>query len=251
VLVTFTFSVTCANCGNHRVSTIDLADPQGGISGFTAIDGSFTFVYGDVDGDGRVTSADALITFQIALGLYEATPEELCRADANRDGIVTTSDALCVFQEALGIPNSCFDQRDLPLGGIVAAAGKGTLEIREWVRDRQGKVGAVIAIENGATPLSDLQFELLFDPDRLAYLPERFTRAEGLQDCQIADDNLIAPGRVRFGALDWERELPPGYTGDLVILWFKLLGDSRPQATLSGLQGGIAGFSPRRPGTLK
>jgi hypothetical protein len=63
---------------------------------------------GDVDGDGRITSSDALLAFQIALGLYIPTPEEEARADVDQDGRVTSSDALCIFQEALGLPNSCF-----------------------------------------------------------------------------------------------------------------------------------------------
>jgi hypothetical protein len=63
---------------------------------------------GDVDDDGRITTSDALLCFQIALGLHIPSPDEECRADV--DGIpgVTTSDALCIFQEALGVPNPCF-----------------------------------------------------------------------------------------------------------------------------------------------
>jgi hypothetical protein len=63
---------------------------------------------GDINDDGRITTSDALLCFQIALGTYTPTPEEACRADVNSDGRVTTSDALCIFQEALGIPNECF-----------------------------------------------------------------------------------------------------------------------------------------------
>jgi hypothetical protein len=63
---------------------------------------------GDVDGDGRITTSDALLCFQIALGSYQPTPEEAARADVDGDGEVTTTDALCIFQEALGMSSACF-----------------------------------------------------------------------------------------------------------------------------------------------
>jgi hypothetical protein len=63
---------------------------------------------GDLDDDGDIDSGDALLVFQIALGIITPTPAQACRADADLDGTVTTSDALCVFQEALGEPNDCF-----------------------------------------------------------------------------------------------------------------------------------------------
>jgi surface antigen/murein DD-endopeptidase MepM/ murein hydrolase activator NlpD len=63
---------------------------------------------GDLDGDGRITTSDALTCFQIALGSHIPTPcEEQC-ADADNDGQITTADALCIFLEALGVTNDCF-----------------------------------------------------------------------------------------------------------------------------------------------
>ncbi len=74
---------------------------------------------GDVDDDGRITTSDALLAFQIALALYTPQPCEEFRADADLDGRVTTSDALCIFQEALGVANPCFPvELADPGGGI-------------------------------------------------------------------------------------------------------------------------------------
>jgi hypothetical protein len=63
---------------------------------------------GDINFDGVITAADAQLAFQIALGLYNPTFEEECRADCNGDEIVTASDAQEIFLTALGSA-SCVD----------------------------------------------------------------------------------------------------------------------------------------------
>ena len=68
---------------------------------------------GDVDRNGSVTAADALLAFQQALGLAQLTACQ--RTIANvfpqpnaPDASITASDALCIFQKALSLP-SCLD----------------------------------------------------------------------------------------------------------------------------------------------
>ena len=68
---------------------------------------------GDVDQNGSVTAADALLAFQQALSLAELSVCQLSIADVfplptTPDGSITASDALCIFQKALGLP-SCLD----------------------------------------------------------------------------------------------------------------------------------------------
>ena len=68
---------------------------------------------GDVDQNGSVTAADALLAFQQALSLAQLSMCQQSIADvfpqpSNSDGTITASDALCIFQKALGLP-SCFD----------------------------------------------------------------------------------------------------------------------------------------------
>ena len=58
---------------------------------------------GDVDQNGSVTAADALLVFQQALGLAQLTACQRSVADvfpqpAAPDGAITASDALCIFQ---------------------------------------------------------------------------------------------------------------------------------------------------------
>ena len=68
---------------------------------------------GDVDRNGSVTAADALLAFQQALGLVQLTACQRNVADvfpqpASPDDTITASDALCIFQKALSLP-SCLD----------------------------------------------------------------------------------------------------------------------------------------------
>ncbi len=54
---------------------------------------------GDIDSDGKVTSADALITLQMVVGLTENNDV----ADLDGDGAVTSNDALIVLQTVVGL----------------------------------------------------------------------------------------------------------------------------------------------------
>ena len=82
---------------------------------------------GDVDRNGNVTAADALLAFQQALGLAQLDACQLTIAnvfpspDAPDDNI-TASDALCIFQKALGLP-SCLDPLPSPNEPPMADAG--------------------------------------------------------------------------------------------------------------------------------
>ena len=65
---------------------------------------------GDVDRNGSVTAADALLAFQQALSLAQLTACQQTIADVYPqptapDGNITASDALCIFQKALSIPS--------------------------------------------------------------------------------------------------------------------------------------------------
>ena len=68
---------------------------------------------GDVDQNGSVTAADALLVFQQALSLAQLNDCQRSIADVfplptSPDGNITASDALCIFQKALSLP-SCLD----------------------------------------------------------------------------------------------------------------------------------------------
>jgi len=54
---------------------------------------------GDLNRDGAVTAADAVIALQMAVGAVPATDA----ADLSRDGAVTSLDALIILQAAAGV----------------------------------------------------------------------------------------------------------------------------------------------------
>ena len=82
---------------------------------------------GDVDQNGSVTAADALLVFQQALGSTELSACQRVIADvfpqpSAPDGAITASDALCIFQNALGSP-SCLDSVSPPNEAPAVNAG--------------------------------------------------------------------------------------------------------------------------------
>ena len=58
-------------------------------------------LFGDADGDGEVSAADALITLRCALELMQLSPLGVFRADVNCDGIIDAADALLILRAAL------------------------------------------------------------------------------------------------------------------------------------------------------
>lgn len=75
------------------------------ISGSTTVNGSVTFTVadrlpGDANGDGRITTRDALFILQHVAG-YEVNIN-LSNADCNADGRITTRDALLILQVVAG-----------------------------------------------------------------------------------------------------------------------------------------------------
>ena len=60
-------------------------------------------VVGDIDGDGEVSMADALMALRAGMELIELTPEQAEAADVNGDGEVDLVDALIILRISMGI----------------------------------------------------------------------------------------------------------------------------------------------------
>ena len=60
-------------------------------------------VAGDVNGDGKVTTADAREALRAAVGLENLTDAQKKKADADGDGKVSTSDARELLRKATGL----------------------------------------------------------------------------------------------------------------------------------------------------
>ena len=59
--------------------------------------------YGDMDGDGTITSGDALNILRASVQLNDLTPEQFKLADIDNDGTLTSSDALSVLRASVGL----------------------------------------------------------------------------------------------------------------------------------------------------
>jgi len=96
--------------------------------------------HGDLNNDGNITPADALIAFKCYLGLVECSD---C-ADVNKDGSVTSGDALCLFKKYLGKP-SCLDRLSL--------------------LDQQWKLQSFGTIGEETSPIPDTKITIQFTED--------------------------------------------------------------------------------------
>lgn len=61
------------------------------------------YVLGDIDGNGAVEAADALIALRSALGLAELSGEQAMIGDVDFSGSVSAEDALKILRSALGL----------------------------------------------------------------------------------------------------------------------------------------------------
>lgn len=70
-------------------------------------------IVGDVDGDGSITTGDALIILRSLVGLPIVASAVVANGDANCDGSVTAADAQLILQLDVGIPpqSSCLGRR--------------------------------------------------------------------------------------------------------------------------------------------
>ncbi|MBR3596770.1 MAG: dockerin type I repeat-containing protein [Clostridia bacterium] len=62
-----------------------------------------TYIIGDVDGDGGISSSDARIALRAAVGLEEVTPDMIATVDVDKDKSITASDARLILRAAVGL----------------------------------------------------------------------------------------------------------------------------------------------------
>ena len=58
---------------------------------------------GDVNGDGKSSTVDALLVLRNAIGLYDFESQNKVNGDTNFDGKVAASDALLIQRHAVGL----------------------------------------------------------------------------------------------------------------------------------------------------
>ena len=69
---------------------------------FECVEGTAS-ILGDVDQDGEVTVADALLALRCAMGVAELTEEQLAQMDVNGDGVYDLVDATLILRYAMGV----------------------------------------------------------------------------------------------------------------------------------------------------
>lgn len=79
-----------------------------GVTGetFTVTVQESTGLLGDVNGDGKINSTDAMLILQHSVKIISLTPEQQLRADVTRDGNVNSTDAMRILQYAVKIITS-------------------------------------------------------------------------------------------------------------------------------------------------
>lgn len=73
-------------------------------------------IKGDVNGDGQINSADAILALRISAGMMETTEDQEWAADMNSDGAVRSNDAILILRKATGL--------SAPGADIVASANR-------------------------------------------------------------------------------------------------------------------------------
>ena len=179
---------------------------------------------GDVDGNGSLTPADALASFQIYLGVIpDPTEQELCCADCNGNAVVTPEDALCVFTHYLSGACNCAD----PMDTAKSAAAAGLLSSRKSIHSlqdglisvsttlsRTGFVNFTLDLQSGKTPVDAFGLKL-FIPG----LPETARVTFG---SMLADWDMLGwhqdVNSLTIGGFNPFNEIAPYSTGELAVI---------------------------------
>lgn len=75
-------------------------------SGNGIYEGVRTYVYGDIDNDGKITSADSLLILRRSVGLEDFTLVQEEISDVDNDNSITSADALEVLRYSVSLPTN-------------------------------------------------------------------------------------------------------------------------------------------------
>ena len=131
---------------------------------------------GDLDGDGDVTSADALMALRISAGLQESNENLLAVADIDGDGSITSADALGILRSSAGfLPSDNADDGKLQdiLNALVKPGSsyneyKAYFPTTEFTEKIEGNKIVITAAGEGNNSIND-SFEMVREGDYLVY----------------------------------------------------------------------------------
>jgi predicted GH43/DUF377 family glycosyl hydrolase len=152
----------------------------------TKRDGEFILgrTRGDVNRDGRVNSADAILTLRIAAGLLIPTPDQLADADIDRNSRVESLDAICMLHQAVGL--------DCPPGGVANTAAN--LSIAPFSIDAGHEIETKISV-TGIDKLLGGDVDLRFDSNALEIID--IQPSPEMANVAFVN-NLLNTGRANF-----------------------------------------------------
>ena len=154
-----------------------------------------TYKRGDLNGDGTVDSADALIAMKIATGEIEPSKEQQEAGDINGNGKINTADAILILRMAVGLPihPSSSSVASKTIEALMIHASSHTINVS--IGDQAGEVGSSITVPiiiDNLAGVAGADILLTYDPDLLT--------ATG------ASTTSLSPGfnlqyRIRSGAI--------------------------------------------------
>jgi len=198
---------------------------------------------GDLNNDGTVDSADALIALNISVGIEEAQVCSLESSDLNGDGRIDSADAVMIFRLAGGKPlnppqagKEGIDPADLPLEEVLSKQA-----ITVSVDTVEAAVGSTVQVPvqiNDATGLCGLDLTVSYPAERAKLTFQRVTNGGLTEAFGVSVQSGIGYVKVSMGAdqaLGGKQE----QTGSLVVLEFKVESAAEEGTTLPVAVNGV------------
>jgi fibronectin type 3 domain-containing protein len=124
---------------------------------------------GDLNGDGAVDSADALIAMKIAIGDIDPSGEQSEAGDINGDGKIDTADAILILRMAVGLP--IYSSSSISSKAIEALMQYTSSKvINVSIGNHSGEAGSTVTVPliiDNLTGVAGADILLTYDPDIL------------------------------------------------------------------------------------
>ena len=174
-LAAITFQVLEAKASTLELQNVTLADSDAEIITADSQNGAIeepSGISGDVNGDGKVRSNDAILALRISAGLLIPSDEQKRGADMSGDGNVRSNDAILILRVAAGLAAPGLDAIAARTGSHITVAldeahgiAGETITVPVKVDSPQGLAGGDICVSYNQSVLQAI--EVLSDPDSL------------------------------------------------------------------------------------
>ena len=183
----------------------------------------YTYLLGDVDGNGEVENADADLALEIAAGAVTPRAEQLYAGDINGSGSIEAADATMILHY--------ITYGDWPVD-LIEATGLAALSaapVQLRLDDVAGLPGTVVETTLRAENLSDWAGGRL----AIVYDPAVISKVTGLTPTGLAADFTVQFSDDQTGTLQvaLANDMPVSGTGELLKLGFRLAADA-PDGTI-------------------